>query len=87
MLARILKVANNALAANLTEGDLSGIKRLDELIGFDSMTLLLWVTAIEEEFQLMIPPEQLQLDFLVDLQALSDFLCRKEIETKSERYP
>jgi len=85
--SRILKVANQALAANLVENDLSGIKRLDELIGFDSMALLQWIAAIEREFQVVFPPERLKLDILVDLQALTDFLCQNAIETKRESQP
>jgi acyl carrier protein len=84
IMARLLKLANDTLAANLTEKDLSGIKRLDEVIGFDSMALLEWVAAIESEFQVMIPVERLKLNFLVDLQAVADFLCQNIIGQEAE---
>jgi acyl carrier protein len=82
VIARILQLANQALGANLVENDLSGVKKLDELIGFDSMTSLQWVTAIEQEFHIILPPEKLRLDFLVDLPALADFLYKTIIEAQ-----
>ena len=73
---RLVKVMNQALGTNLAEGELSGVRRLDELVGFDSMTLLQWVAGLEEEFQVAFPPEQLRLEFLVDLGGLAKYLTR-----------
>lgn len=65
---------NLALGTNMDEGGLARVRRLDELIGFDSLTLLEWVAAVEEEFRVTIPPERLRLEFLVDLAAMVEYL-------------
>lgn len=74
IVARIAGIITRDLAANIEVEELSGVKRLDALLGFDSMVLLQWVAAIEREFGITIPPEKLRLDFLVDLPALAQFL-------------
>ncbi|MBM3891234.1 MAG: acyl carrier protein [Verrucomicrobia bacterium] len=75
---RLVGLLNRTLATNIEMDDLSGVKRLDELVGFDSMTSLQWVAALEEEFQLRVPPDKLRLDFLTDLAALVDFVSQAE---------
>jgi acyl carrier protein len=70
----LVKVMNHALGTNIDEGGLARVRRLDELVGFDSLTLVEWVAALEEEFQVTLPSERLRLEFLVDLDGVVDYM-------------
>jgi acyl carrier protein len=83
-LRRLVKVMNLALGTNIDEHGFSQVRRLDELIGFDSLTLLEWVAALEEEFQVTLPPERLRLEFLVDLDGMADYLINATIAAGSK---
>jgi len=74
LLPRLAKALNLRLGTNLQEAEILTAERLDELMGFDSMTLLEWVGAIEEEFQLTLPQQCLRAEWLVDLRQLVEFL-------------
>ena len=74
LVPRLAKALNLRLGTNLQEAEILAAGRLDELMGFDSMTLLEWVGAIEEEFQLTLPQQCLRAEWLVDLRQLVEFL-------------
>jgi len=72
--ARLLNVMNLALGTNIDSSGVDLGTRLDELVGFDSLTLIEWTAAVEAEFRITIPPGRLRLDFLVDLDAMAEYL-------------
>lgn len=75
-ISRLAGLLNRTLGANITADDLAGVKRVDELVGFDSMASLQWVAALEQEFQLRVPPDKLRLEFLADVAALAAFVSQ-----------
>ncbi len=74
--SRLVGLFNRTLGSNIGMDELAGVKRLDELAGFDSMAALEWVAALEREFQLRVPPEKLRLEFLTDMAALVTFVSQ-----------
>jgi acyl carrier protein len=83
VLARMVRVINRALGANLEVSELQRESRLNDLIGLDSMAQLEYVTALEQEFQITFPAEKLRLDFLADLYALAEYLSGETRERSS----
>lgn len=74
ILRRIRKIFVESLELNLREDELGDVKRLSEIAGLDSMAALAFVTAVEKEFQIVIEPELLELDFLEDLPRLAAYV-------------
>lgn len=73
--SRIRKVLIDALSLNLKEEDLRYSKKLDELVGLDSLAVLEFVTALEKEFGITIEPEQLELEVLRDSERLAAYIA------------
>jgi acyl carrier protein len=75
--SRIRKVLIDALSLNLEEEDLRYSKKLDELVGLDSLAVLEFVAALEKEFGITIEPEQLELEVLRDLERLAAYIAAR----------
>lgn len=73
-LRRIRFISNECLQLNAGEEVLSGMNRLSDLVGLDSMAAVLFVAAIEKEFQIVIEPEFLNLQFLDNLPGLARYV-------------
>ena len=79
---RIRRVFVESLHLNLKEEDLDYEHKLDESVGLDSLAVLEFITALEQEFGFKIEPEMLRLDFVRDLPQLASY-----IERRAERLP
>src|SRR4029077_16997302 len=79
---RIRKVFVESLHLNLKEEDLDYERKLDETVGMDSLAVLEFVTALEQEFGVTIDPEMLRLDFVRGLLPLASY-----IEQRTARLP
>ncbi len=71
---RIARVAAQALGANLTASDLEGVTRLDEVLAFESLTVLEFVAGLEAEFAVEIELERFWRDYIMNLPALVEYL-------------
>lgn len=72
--SRIRKTFAECLQLNVPEHELTGITRLSEIAGLDSMAAVTFVAAIEQEFQLVIEPQYLSLSFLDNVPRLAQYL-------------
>lgn len=74
ILNRLRAVLVESLQLNVAEQELSGVARLSEIAGVDSMAALAFVAAVEKEFGIVMEPERLELSFLDDLPRLAEYL-------------
>ena len=74
VLQRLRRLASSSLNLNLTAGELATLTRLDEVTGFDSLTVLEFVSAVEKEFGLTFEAGKLKADFLADLPGLAEHI-------------
>ena len=72
--ARVRRVLIDSLSLNLEQQDLEYDDKLDEVVGLDSMAALEFVMGLEKEFGVTIDAENLELDLLRDLPALSAYI-------------
>ena len=70
----IRTVLLEAAGVNLPENELGGLNRLHDAIAVDSVALLEFVVALEEKFSISIEPEWLDLERLMDLPRLADYV-------------
>jgi acyl carrier protein len=75
VLQRLRRLASSALNLNLTDEELATLTRLDEVTGFDSLTVLEFVSAVEKEFGLTFEAGELRVDFLADLPGLAEYIA------------
>ena len=73
-LRRVRMIFVESLQLNLREDELGDVTQLSEIAGVDSMAALIFVAAIEGEFQIVIEPERLELDFIQDLPRLAAYV-------------
>jgi acyl carrier protein len=73
-LSRVTRVIVERLGANVTEADLSGVTRLDEVVPLDSIALLEFTVGLEQEFAIRFEQDRLDRSFLVDLAGLVKYL-------------
>ena len=71
---RIRKAFVRALHLNVSGEDLAYEDKLDTAAGLDSIALLEFVTAVEDDFGIQIEPHLLAFDFLRDLPRLAAYL-------------
>jgi acyl carrier protein len=71
---RIRRVFVESLHLNLKAEDLDYERKLDESVGMDSLAVLEFITALEQEFGFKLDPEMLRLDFVRDLPRLAAYL-------------
>lgn len=74
ILQRLRRLATSSLNLNLTAEELSMLTRLDEVTGFDSLTILEFVSAVEKEFGLTFKADKLRGEFLTDLPGLAEYI-------------
>ncbi|HLY20754.1 MAG TPA: phosphopantetheine-binding protein [Bryobacteraceae bacterium] len=74
VLRRIQTLLVESLQLNLPEHELRGVTRLSEIAGVDSMAAVVFVAAVEKEFDMVIEPELLRLDFIEDLPRLAAYV-------------
>ena len=74
ILSRIRALFVESLQLNLKEDELRGVTRLSEIAGVDSMAAVLFVAAVEKEFDIVIEPRLLELDFIEDLPRLAAYV-------------
>ncbi len=74
VLQRLRRLASSSLNLNLSAEELATLTRLDAVTGFDSLTVLEFVSAIEKEFGLTLQAGELRTDFLADLPALAEYI-------------
>jgi acyl carrier protein len=74
VLQRLRRLASSSLNLNLTAADLATLTRVDDVAGFDSLTVLQFVSAVEKEFGLTFAPSELNARFLADLPALAAYI-------------
>ena len=75
VLQRLRYLANSSLNLNLTAADLATLTRLDEVAGFDSLSVLGFLSAVEREFGLTLKASELRAGFLADLPALAAYIA------------
>ena len=75
VLERLRRLASSALNLNLTAEELAALTRLDEVTGFDSLSVLEFVSAVEKEFGLTFEAGELRADFLADLPRLAEYIA------------
>ena len=74
ILPRLQRLANDSLNLNLAPAEVAALTRLDEVAGFDSLTVLEFVSAVEKEFGLTFQAAELRTDFLADLPGLAEYI-------------
>ncbi|MGA2216144.1 MAG: acyl carrier protein [Bryobacteraceae bacterium] len=76
-MARIRRVFIDSLHLNLAEEDFSYQTKLDESAGLDSVAVLEFVTALEQEFGITFEPEMLTVALVRDLEELTAYVDRR----------
>jgi len=71
---RIRRVLVDALGLNVEHEQLTDETTLNDLAGLDSVAVLEFVVALEDEFGVELPPELLTLGFLGDLRRLASYI-------------
>ncbi len=74
VLQRLRHLADSSLNLNLTAGELATLTRLDEVAGFDSLSVLQFLAAVEREFGLTFQASELRAGFLADLPGLAAYI-------------
>jgi acyl carrier protein len=74
---RICLVFVKSLDLNLDPDDPSFPNDLSSVAGLDSLSLLEFIAGLEAEFQFKMEPEKFTLEFLSDLNALSDYIAEQ----------
>jgi acyl carrier protein len=72
--SRVIRVIVKELGANLTERDLEGVARLDEVIAMDSLGLLKFALGLEDEFGISLEREVFDREFFLDVARLTAYL-------------
>jgi acyl carrier protein len=71
---RIRRVFIQSLHLNLREEDFSYEARLDESVGLDSVAVLDFVSALEQEFGITFEPEMLSIERVRNLKELAAYV-------------
>jgi len=74
---RVLQVLRDSLSVNLSEEEMAGAVRLEELFGMDSMAALEFLVGLEREFGVRFAPEQIEFDLLKDLPRLVRYIAER----------
>jgi acyl carrier protein len=81
---RIRRVFVKALRLNVDLQDLPYADTLDEMAGLDSVAILEFVLALEDEFGVAIEPQFLQFDLLHDLSRLATYIEERMIHDRAD---
>lgn len=71
---RIREVLVNSLSLNIAPDDIPVDRPFGDVIGFDSMSMLEYVVALEKEFGISIDQDALSLDLLTDITLLARYI-------------
>ncbi|MEE2778233.1 MAG: acyl carrier protein [Acidobacteriota bacterium] len=71
---RIRQVLKESLKLNVADDELKEVKRVDDLLGLDSIALLEFVMGLEREFGVTFDPERLDSEFVSDLDGLARYV-------------
>ncbi len=74
---RIRKVLAHKLELQIESEAFTAIGRLDEIFGMDSIAVIEFVIGLEQEFGITIPPENLDIEILKDVNKLEAYLRGK----------
>jgi len=74
---RICAVFVRSLAVNVDTQNLPVVQDLSSVTGLDSLAMLRFVAGLEEEFGVEIEPERLNIQFLSNLQALTEYFAQR----------
>jgi acyl carrier protein len=81
---RIRRVFVKALRLNVDLQDLPYADTLDEMAGLDSVAILEFVLALEDEFGVAIEAQFLQFDLLRDLSRLATYIEERMIHDRAD---
>ena len=81
-LDRIRRALIGSLHLNLSEQDLAYETKLDENMGLDSVAVLEFVAALEQEFGITFDPEMLTIEVVRDLRRLAFYI--DELRARSD---
>ena len=81
-LDRIRRALIGSLHLNLSEQDLAYETKLDETMGLDSVAVLEFVAALEQEFGITFDPEMLTIEVVRDLRRLAFYI--DELRARSD---
>jgi acyl carrier protein len=73
-LSRVTRVIVERLGANVTEAELRGVARLDDIVPLDSIGLLEFTVGLEQEFAIRFEQDSLERSFLLDVAGLVKYL-------------
>jgi acyl carrier protein len=74
---RIRRVFVRSLELNLDPDDPSFPVDLSSVAGLDSLAMIEFVAGLEEEFHFEIEPDRFNIEFLGNLQALSEYVAER----------
>lgn len=74
---RIRRVFVGTLSLNLDPDDPVLAQDLTSAAGLDSLALLEFVAGLEKEFHVAIEPDQLSIEFLGDLRAMTEYFAER----------
>lgn len=75
VLQRLRQLCCSALNLNLAPEEVGELVRLDEVAGFDSLTVLNIVSAVEKEFGITLTRAELKTEVLANLPRLAERVC------------
>ena len=74
---RVRRVLRDTLALNVTDQELAGATRADDLLGLDSIATIEFALALEGEFGLTFDPESLDPAMFADLTRLGEHIAAR----------
>lgn len=77
--ARIRRVFIESLHLNMREDELAYERKLDEVVGLDSIAVLEFVAALEKEFNISLEPKMLTIDVVRDLKQLAAYVSERTL--------
>lgn len=75
---RIRRVFVESLHLNLPEENFSYEDQLDETVGLDSVAVIEFVTALEQEFGITFEPEMLTIELVRSIQDLAVYIDERK---------
>ena len=74
---RVRRVFIRSLELNLDPEEMSTPGDLSSVAGLDLLAILEFVVGLEEEFSIPIEPDRLNIEFLSDLEALTEYFAER----------
>jgi acyl carrier protein len=76
---RIRRVFVESLHLNLPEENFSYEAQLDETVGLDSVAVIEFITALEQEFGITFEPEMLTIELVRSIQDLAAYIDERKM--------